>query len=273
MGCCYSNEEYETSHYGYKNLTNEITNQKRLNQSNNVNSSNKKAARLFKISPLPTIPKNVNNSNKLNEKKGIRHLKPTIYFIKLKTSSSNVAKYTNNVNQSSFIKDDSKCNCTCINCKKHQSQSIDIKKSSGPNLASRIKAKRNDLKAIRSSQVLINNDVVDIDENASINFKEKFNIEALNQHNKYRRSHGVPPLELNQNLVKLAQKHSDFLAITYRHVYSDAKYNGQEIGQNIKMYADSRLDYYSGKIAYQARNYFLQIIIYIFCYIMLFENR
>jgi hypothetical protein len=41
--------------------------------------------------------------NKNTEKKGLINLEPTIYFIKLNTNLSNVSKYSNYANQSSFI--------------------------------------------------------------------------------------------------------------------------------------------------------------------------
>jgi uncharacterized protein YkwD len=247
MGCCYSNEEYETSHYGYKNLTNEIMNQKNINQSKNEINT----ARLFMITPLK--PKNANSFKKNTEKKDF-DLKPTIYCIQLKTNLSKAAKYSNNVNQSSFIEEENICNCSCANCKKNQTQTTERKSSRTPSQVTQIKSSRTasqikDLNTTRSNQVFIKKDYKQPTKtNIPLDLKSKFNIEALDQHNKYRKSHGVPPLELNEYLIKLAQNHSDYLALTYRNVYLKHKYHGHDIGQNIKIYADSKLDSYSGNV-------------------------
>ena len=63
---------------------------------------------------------------------------------------------------------------------------------------------------------------------------EKKNIkDALNSHNEYRKKHKSNPLELNDELCKIAQNYSDNLAKTKIFKQSGNKFNGKPLGENI----------------------------------------
>lgn len=63
----------------------------------------------------------------------------------------------------------------------------------------------------------------------------EFCIDALKTHNKYRAKHKVPPLTLNKDLCKMAQKYAEKLSKTHSLNQSGEKYKGQELGENFFM--------------------------------------
>jgi uncharacterized protein YkwD len=77
-------------------------------------------------------------------------------------------------------------------------------------------------------------------------YQRSFNQQCIQQHNLYRKMHYVEPLELSQDLIELAQEHANFLATNYKHCLSNYLYNDEPLGQNIKMYADTKLEYFTG---------------------------
>ena len=80
---------------------------------------------------------------------------------------------------------------------------------------------------------------------------DKFAQDALEAHNQYRKHHGIPPLELNQDLVDMAQRWADQLAVEdrLRHTKpNDRVFRGEPTGENIAMKMDSRVDDYKGSL-------------------------
>jgi uncharacterized protein YkwD len=75
---------------------------------------------------------------------------------------------------------------------------------------------------------------------------QQFNKAALDEHNKLRKKHQAPELELNTELAKLAQQHSKVLANEYKLVPSKTKFKNQLVGENLCMYADSKIENYGG---------------------------
>ena len=63
----------------------------------------------------------------------------------------------------------------------------------------------------------------------------KFDLEALEAHNKYRAKHHVPPLKLSKDLCKIAQEYSKKLLQNNAVKYSFGKYKGNDMGENIFM--------------------------------------
>ena len=77
---------------------------------------------------------------------------------------------------------------------------------------------------------------------SSTNFSfSQFEKEALDTHNYYRRKHHAPPLTINRDLTKIAQKYAERLLATRSFEHSGNKYNGKSMGEN--------LYYCSGKVA------------------------
>ena len=60
-----------------------------------------------------------------------------------------------------------------------------------------------------------------------------FEMEALNQHNVYRRKHHVGPLTLNKDLSRIAQSYANKLAATNTFGHSSNKYKGNNMGENL----------------------------------------
>ncbi|CAI9738089.1 wall PRY3-like isoform X2 [Octopus vulgaris] len=60
-----------------------------------------------------------------------------------------------------------------------------------------------------------------------------FSKDCLETHNKYRHQHHSPPLQLSEQLSKLAQKWAESIAKESYISYSSQLYKGQQIGQNI----------------------------------------
>ena len=75
---------------------------------------------------------------------------------------------------------------------------------------------------------------------ASFSFSQ-FEKEALEAHNYYRRKHHAPPLTINRDLTKIAQKYAEKILATRRFEHSGNKFNGNPMGEN--------LYYCSGKVA------------------------
>jgi len=63
----------------------------------------------------------------------------------------------------------------------------------------------------------------------------KFDIEALESHNKYRNKHHVSPLTLNKDLCKIATAYAKKLLSTNTFNHSTTKYKGKELGENLYM--------------------------------------
>ena len=61
----------------------------------------------------------------------------------------------------------------------------------------------------------------------------RFDVEALESHNRYRRKHHVPPLTLNKDLCKIAQGYANKLISTHSFKHSKNKYKGNDIGENL----------------------------------------
>ncbi len=60
-----------------------------------------------------------------------------------------------------------------------------------------------------------------------------FEMEALNQHNYYRKKHHVGPLTINKDLSKIAQAYANKLCATNTFCHSSNKYKGNNIGENL----------------------------------------
>jgi uncharacterized protein YkwD len=63
----------------------------------------------------------------------------------------------------------------------------------------------------------------------------KFSQEHLEMHNKYRKMHHVPDLELNQELCDIAQKYAEYLAKNSLLEHSYARFKGAGMGENLYM--------------------------------------
>jgi uncharacterized protein YkwD len=63
--------------------------------------------------------------------------------------------------------------------------------------------------------------------------QNRFSNEALDAHNRYRKKHGCPPLELDQKLCDLAVDWAESLASNDRLAYKNVELNGAPVGQNI----------------------------------------
>ena len=63
----------------------------------------------------------------------------------------------------------------------------------------------------------------------------KFAQEHLEMHNKYRKMHHVPDIELNQELCDIAQKYAEYLAKNSLFEHSYARFKGAEMGENLYM--------------------------------------
>ena len=63
----------------------------------------------------------------------------------------------------------------------------------------------------------------------------KFAHEHLEMHNKYRKMHHVPDLELNQELCDIAQKYAEYLAKNSLFEHSHARFKGAGMGENLYM--------------------------------------
>ena len=62
----------------------------------------------------------------------------------------------------------------------------------------------------------------------------KFCIEALESHNKYRKIHKVPPLTLNKDICNIAENYAKTLALKLRCLqHSENTYNDEELGENL----------------------------------------
>ena len=61
----------------------------------------------------------------------------------------------------------------------------------------------------------------------------KFELEALEAHNKYRAKHHSPPLKLNKDLCKIAKDYAEKLLQINAVNYSFGKYKGNDMGENI----------------------------------------
>ena len=59
----------------------------------------------------------------------------------------------------------------------------------------------------------------------------KFQQESLEMHNKYRKDHHVPALELNKELCEIAQKYADYLAKNKLFEHSHARFKGCRNGR------------------------------------------
>ena len=59
--------------------------------------------------------------------------------------------------------------------------------------------------------------------------------EHLEMHNKYRKMHHVPDLELNQELCDIAQKYAEYLAKNSLFEHSHARFKGAGMGENLYM--------------------------------------
>ena len=66
----------------------------------------------------------------------------------------------------------------------------------------------------------------------------KFELDALNIHNKYRSKHHSPPLTLNKDLCFIAKNYADKLIQSNKKQidYSFGKYKGNDMGENIFLY-------------------------------------
>ena len=71
-----------------------------------------------------------------------------------------------------------------------------------------------------------------VDKSSSNNFNS-FIAEALQCHNKYRAKHHSPPLKLNKDLCKIAQSYADKLLSTRILHFSNNKYKGKDVGENL----------------------------------------
>jgi uncharacterized protein YkwD len=54
--------------------------------------------------------------------------------------------------------------------------------------------------------------------------------DALDEHNRLRRMHGVPYLKLNRELCNIAQEWAEKVASTGKFEHSNNKYDGQSLG-------------------------------------------
>ena len=63
----------------------------------------------------------------------------------------------------------------------------------------------------------------------------KFAQEHLEMHNKYRKMHHVPDIELNQELCDIAQKYAEYLAKNSLFEHSHARFKGAGMGENLYM--------------------------------------
>ena len=59
--------------------------------------------------------------------------------------------------------------------------------------------------------------------------------EHLEMHNKYRKMHHVPDLELNQELCDIAQKYAEYLGKNSLFEHSHARFKGAGMGENLYM--------------------------------------
>ena len=71
----------------------------------------------------------------------------------------------------------------------------------------------------------------------------KFELDALNLHNKYRSKHHSPPLILNKDLCDIAQNYAEKLLQNSNKeaLYSFGKYKGNDMGENIFEYNDKEV--------------------------------
>lgn len=63
--------------------------------------------------------------------------------------------------------------------------------------------------------------------------QKRFINEALEAHNKYRKLHDAPPLELDSNLTEIALEWAENLAENESLEYSNSVYKNEPVGQNI----------------------------------------
>ena len=64
---------------------------------------------------------------------------------------------------------------------------------------------------------------------------DQFCIEALEEHNKYRNMHHVPPLTLNKECCDIAKTYAERLAKDDMLEHSDNMYKGDNLGENLYM--------------------------------------
>ncbi|CAF0958619.1 unnamed protein product [Brachionus calyciflorus] len=74
----------------------------------------------------------------------------------------------------------------------------------------------------------------------------KFMRDALNSHNKYRKSHDSPQLKMNKELCKIAQEWAERIASTGVFEHSTSTFKGQTLGENIAMRFSSTGDELTG---------------------------
>jgi len=72
----------------------------------------------------------------------------------------------------------------------------------------------------------------------NINSKPKSKMEifiesALKKHNEYRALHGAEPLEISEDLNKIAQNYAEHIASINEMVHSENKYKGDSLGENL----------------------------------------
>lgn len=62
---------------------------------------------------------------------------------------------------------------------------------------------------------------------------DKFNVEVIKSHNKYRRQHNVPALRYSKELSALAQRWADNLSSINVLIHSNDIYKGEKLGENV----------------------------------------
>lgn len=78
----------------------------------------------------------------------------------------------------------------------------------------------------------------------------RFINEAIEAHNRYRKLHGCPPVEVDQKLCEFAAEWAEHLALKDILEYRNSNYKGEPLGENI-LRANNRI-YFGGK------NYFIK---------------
>lgn len=76
---------------------------------------------------------------------------------------------------------------------------------------------------------------------------QRFITEALTAHNECRRKHGVPDLEHNPELSKIAQSWANSIAARNVMTHSKNEYKNDKLGENIAMWFESGATRYDGK--------------------------
>jgi uncharacterized protein YkwD len=74
--------------------------------------------------------------------------------------------------------------------------------------------------------------------------QHEFQNQMLKEHNTYRSRHCVPPLRLDDDISRSAQKYAEYLANTNKFEYSDAP----DVGENIfKMISKEKINHFHGQ--------------------------